>query len=76
MLFSVPNASFIDIKIGTSTITLNTLAKGESEIARRTAKDLTTTSGEQGFTICGFCQKNGQDGQVIESKYKMFPAED
>lgn len=73
MLHEAPNASFIDIKLGTSTVTLNTLKKGAEEIARRELKDSKTTSAELGYTICGFCQKDGQTGQVIESEFKMFP---
>lgn len=55
LLNPAPNASYMDIKLGTSTITINTLKKGEQEIARRTAKDKQTTSEELGYTICGFC---------------------
>lgn len=76
LLHKAPNASFMDIKLGTSTITLNTAAKGQSEIERRTAKDKTTTSGELGYTVCGLCKKNEETGAVIESHYKMFPPKD
>ena len=39
LLFGLENASFIDLKMGTSTITQNTKKKGQSEIDRRTKKD-------------------------------------
>ena len=63
MLFEAPNASFIDIKLGSSTVTLNTLTKGADEIARRDIKDAKTTSATLGYTLCGFCQKVGETGQ-------------
>ena len=73
LLHKAPNASFMDIKLGTSTITQNTLKKGQAEIDRRNEKDAKTTSAELGFTICGFQQKNGTTGEVVESKFKLFP---
>lgn len=44
LLHKAPNASFMDIKLGTSTITQNTLKKGQAEIDRRNEKDAKTTS--------------------------------
>ena len=55
LLYGLEKGSFIDIKMGTSTITRNTKKKGAEEIKRRNEKDEKTTTAELGYTICGFC---------------------
>jgi len=66
----------MDIKLGRSTITINTIKKGQKEIDRRTSKDRKTTSAELGFTVCGYCQKDPSTGEVISKEYKNFPPRD
>ena len=73
LLGAAPNASFMDIKLGTSTITLNTLSKGQGEIARRTAKDKKSTTPELGFIVCGYCQKDPRTGDIVSNEFKLFP---
>ena len=72
-MHQAPNASFIDIKLGTSTITLNTIAKGEAEINRRKAKDKVMTSAELGYTVSGYVKKNEITGNVMDEEFKLFP---
>ena len=46
----------MDIKLGTSTITVNALMKyDQQEIDRRIVEDRGTTSGQVGYLICGYC---------------------
>ena len=73
LLQMTPDASFMDLKLGTSTITLNTIKKGQAEIDRRIAKDKKTTSAELGYTVCGYCKKDVNSGETVETKYKLFP---
>ena len=61
------------MKLGTSTITLNSIKKGEAEINRRMAKDKVTTSAELGYTVCGYVKKNEITGNIMEEEFKMFP---
>ena len=59
--------------MGTSTITLNTISKGEAEINRRIAKDKVMTSAELGYTVSGYVKKNEITGNIIEEEFKLFP---
>lgn len=62
--------------MGTCTVTLNTIAKGEAEINRRKAKDKVTTSAELGYTISGYIKKNEITGNIMDEEFKMFPAKE
>lgn len=44
----------MDIKIGTSTITINCKSGGDDKVARRIKKDATNTSKQYGFNIIGY----------------------
>ena len=61
--------SFMDIKIGMSTLTLNGKSKGEEFIAGRAAKDAATTTSTLGFTICGYMIKD-KNGAKVEAGFK------
>jgi hypothetical protein len=61
--------SFMDIKIGTSTLTHNGISKGEAFIKDRAAKDAETTTTSLGFCICGFVIKD-VNGVKTEQGYK------
>jgi len=60
----------MDIKLGTSSLTLNGKKKGAEFIARRAAKDAMTTSAEFGFVICGYIVRN-KDGEKVDAGYKV-----
>jgi hypothetical protein len=62
--------SFIDVKMGTSTLTLNGEAKGPKFIQDRAIKDCITTTKQLGYTICGFELQDSQ-GQVVGQGTKM-----
>ena len=72
LLSVTPEASFMDIKLGTSTVTANTLSKGPTHVAKRSAKDARNTSAELGYTIAGFLRKDAA-GKTMARAYKMFP---
>ena len=74
LLFGKENASFIDIKLGTSTLTLDAQKRGVDE--SRAEKDKSRTTFEHGFTICGLCFKDPATGQSREKKYKLHPQYD
>lgn len=62
--------SFMDIKLGTSTLTINGEAKGADFIANRQTKDEKTTSATLGFVICGYLIKDS-NGSNTDSGYKV-----
>lgn len=64
-----PFFSFMDIKMGTTTLTQNGSSKGEDFIKKRAAKDDLTTSTTLGFCICGFVIKDIH-GNKTEQAYK------
>ena len=64
----------MDIKLGTSTMTLDARKRGV-EIDRE-AKDKVRTSHEHGFTICGFCFKDPSEGASRVKKVKLHPKYD
>jgi hypothetical protein len=63
-------ASFMDIKLGTSTLTKNGKSKGEAFIAYRNQKDEKTTSASLGYCVCGYLIKDSL-GNKSDSGYKV-----
>ena len=63
------NASIIDIKMGTSTVTRNITT--DKRLAKRVAKDQATTSQKLGLKIIGYVIKSKQ--KTIEEKFYKFP---
>lgn len=64
------NASIIDLKMGTSTITFN-VKKSEKKMKKRMLKDTETTTQMLGLRIIGYVVKSAQKG--IEEKFYKFP---
>ena len=61
LLYGMENGSFIDLKLGTSTLT----AEKEGNIylqARKAIQDSYTCSDKYGFTICGMNLKDPETG--------------
>lgn len=54
LLREATDPAFMDVKMGTETVTMNTRQKGEKEIQRRLDKDARTTSLELGYTCVGY----------------------
>ena len=51
----------MDLKIGTSTLTLNAQAKKDSaKVEKRKIKDAETTSAQHGFKVVGYKLRNGE----------------
>ena len=61
----------MDVKLSTSTLTLNAVKQGQAKIDRRLATDKKTTSAELGYTVDGYCKKDVNSGETIETKYKL-----
>ena len=61
--------SFMDIKIGTSTLTQNRINKGEEFIKQRALEDAETTSSSLGFVIDGYCIRDIH-GNKTETGFK------
>ena len=74
LLVGRENASFMDIKLGTSTLTLDAKQRGVEE--SRAKKDKERTSFEHGFTICGLCFKDPATGEGRQKEYKLHPEYD
>ena len=74
LLFGRENACFVDIKLGTSTLTLDGRRKGRNE--GREANDKKRTSFEHGFTMCGICLKDPVTGETRDKHYKLHPPMD
>jgi hypothetical protein len=58
----------MDIKIGTSTITINCKNGGDDKIGRRIKKDATNTSKQHGFNVIGYNIVNGDDQKEFSKK--------
>ena len=63
MLYGLENASFVDIKLGTNTLT----AGKEGNLFKKTSRDIVdvemTTSHLLGFTVCGMNLKDPHTGK-------------
>lgn len=66
LLFDVPMANYMDIKLGTSLVTKSCREKGPAKIASRKLKASSRTAIELGFTICGYSKKDQDSGDTIE----------
>ena len=66
MMDGLENASIIDIKMGTSTVTCNV-----KDLKKRHLKDKTTTSFKLGMKIIGYVIKSSQ--KSVEEKFYKFP---
>ena len=64
------NASIIDLKMGTSTITFN-VKKSEKKMEKRKVKDTETTTHILGLRVIGYVVKSAQKN--IEEKFYKFP---
>ena len=64
------NASIIDIKMGTSTVTCN-VKESPKRLEKRHKKDKTTTSFKLGMKIIGYVIKSSQ--KTIDEKFYKFP---
>ena len=53
LLYGMEKGSFIDLKLGTSTLTSDKEGRFYLETTRKMLDNLWTCSGEHGFTICG-----------------------
>ena len=62
LLYGLENASFIDIKLGTSTLTQG---KNIVKTVVRKKVDTGTTAKQLGFTMCGMTIKDHQSGNEI-----------
>ena len=69
LLYGKENASFMDVKMGTSSATLGS---NEEKVARRLIKDKKRCSFEHGITICGVNLKNDFSGSK-EKVNKLHP---
>ena len=67
LLYGLENASFIDIKLGTSTLTQG---KGRIKTVVRNKVDTDTTAKLLGFTMCGMTIKDHQTGNEISKVAK------
>ena len=76
LLFGLENASYIDIKLGSSTLTMN--ASMKKKLTRDFVDKDWTTSYALGFTICGMNLKDAKTGQPRHGgKYgKKLPPRD
>ena len=63
------NASIIDLKMGTSTVTRN--INTEERLQKRLLKDQTTTTQKLGLKIIGYVIKSQE--QEIEEKFYKIP---
>jgi hypothetical protein len=63
LLFGLENGSFIDLKLGTSTLTQDKDDRATQIVSRSAIDKLYTCSGEHGFTICGMNLKNPTTGK-------------
>ena len=63
LLYGKENASFVDIKLGTSTVTLDAQRRGTLVVKAREFTDwYGRTSYEYGFTLAGICLKDPVTG--------------
>ena len=62
LLFGKENGSFVDLKLGTSTLTSDKDER-QIKIAERKMVDAWTCSAEHGFTICGMNMKDPSTGK-------------
>ena len=76
LLHDAPNASFIDVKLGTSAVTMNKRKQSAASIAIRKAKDKRLNLTKVGFCVSGFCRKDGVTGEIIEKVFKFNSVED
>ena len=71
LLYGKENGSFIDIKLGQSTVTQDCIKRGTIVTKVRELNDYMRTTGEHGFTVAGICLKDPTTGQVVEKHYKL-----
>ena len=64
------NASIIDIKMGTSTVTCN-VKENPQKLKKRLQKDIDTTSFKLGMKIIGYVIKSAS--KSVEEKFYKFP---
>jgi hypothetical protein len=64
------NASIIDLKMGTSTVTCNIIASPK-RMEKRLIKDKSTTTQKLGLKVIGYVIKSAQ--QTIEEKFYKWP---
>ena len=62
LLYGFEKGSFVDIKLGKSTLTENS---GSFKTVRQNLTDKMTTANSYGFTICGMTIKNPENGSKI-----------
>eukprot|EP00355_Strombidium_rassoulzadegani_P007587 CAMPEP_0168624124 /NCGR_PEP_ID=MMETSP0449_2-20121227/9229_1 /TAXON_ID=1082188 /ORGANISM="Strombidium rassoulzadegani, Strain ras09" /LENGTH=173 /DNA_ID=CAMNT_0008665627 /DNA_START=165 /DNA_END=682 /DNA_ORIENTATION=+ len=67
--FDESKLQVIDLKIGTSTITLNGMSSQEHQDSR-VKKDGETTSSTIGYKITGFVQRDAASGAITDKFYK------
>lgn len=71
LLFDAPYANFVDIKMGTSTVTQQVRDRQDSNyLKKREIKDIQRSSKELGFTITGYSKKENDTGRLIEAFFK------
>ena len=64
LLYGMENGSFIDLKLGTSTLTSDKEGRVYLETTRKLLDEFWTCSGAYGFTICGMNMKNPENGEA------------
>ena len=66
LLHNLPNASYINFKIGTSTITESMRRKQDHTLlVDRNQKDMVQTSKKLGFKVTYYCKKDMHTGRVL-----------
>ena len=66
LLHNLPNASYINFKIGTSTITESMRRKQDHTLlVDRNQKDMVQTSKKLGFKVTYYCKKDMHTGSVL-----------
>ena len=68
LLWGLETATFLDAKLGTSTLTKRAATLGKAEA--RAKKDAKRTHKDLGFSLTGYCIKD-KDGATVEKKVKF-----
>ena len=62
LLYGKENGSYCDIKLGTSTVTVDAVRRGTHVVYLREITDRQRTTSEYGFTLAGICLKDALTG--------------
>ena len=73
LLYGKENGSYVDIKLGTTTVTVDAVRRGTHIVYMRQRTDSQRTTEEYGFTLAGICIKDPETGETKTKKYKLHP---